>query len=194
MVTSTLAPDRAAWRAAVANIAAKAHAKLPESNGRIDAAVKLVLAGDVELLPDGGARVASRTDATVQYHLANGRCDCRDYARAPGNLCAHSLADGIARRAAELVPPMPEPLMLPPAPPATLPEAPASVNCHIVIAGRQVQITLRDSDESRLLTRLEAVLARFPLPPAEALSQSRGKGWCEKHGVQMKHITKNGRS
>ena len=49
---------RKAWREAVAQVAAKAHEKLPECNGRIDRAVKLVLAGDVEVLADGTARVA----------------------------------------------------------------------------------------------------------------------------------------
>ena len=54
----------------------------------------------------------------------------------------------------------------------SLPEAPASVNCHITIAGRQVQLTLRDTDEARLLQRLAAVLAQYPTPqPAQAASQ-----------------------
>lgn len=56
------APDfgtRQTWREAVAQIATKAHEKLPECNGRVDSAVKLVLAGDVELLADGTAKVAS---------------------------------------------------------------------------------------------------------------------------------------
>src|SRR2546426_12495110 len=44
-----------------------------------------------------------------------------------------------------------------------LPEAPASINCYITIAGRQAQLTLRDTDETRLLQRLEAVLRRFPV-------------------------------
>ena len=64
-----------------------------------------------------------------------------------------------------------------------LPEAPASVNCHVTIAWRQVQVTLRDTNETRLLARLEALLTRFPVeadttpvPP---------EGWCHKHGVQM---------
>ena len=48
--------------------------------------------------------------------------------------------------------------------PLPLPEAPASVNCHITIAGRQVQVTLRDTDETRLLARLTALLAQYPLP------------------------------
>jgi len=86
MVTGTAFPwednsapegrSRAAWRAAVAAIAAKAHEKLPECNGRVDSAVKLVLTGDVELLADGTARVASQSDGTTTYHIVNGHCDC----------------------------------------------------------------------------------------------------------------------
>ena len=102
MATSTLSPDRPAWRSAVAEIADKAKAKLPECTGRIDSALKIVLAGDVELLQEGGARVASRSDGRMVYHLANGRCDCKDYPRAPGQLCAHRLAYGIAKRATAL--------------------------------------------------------------------------------------------
>jgi hypothetical protein len=45
-------PARQVWRQAVAEIADKARAKLPECSGRVDSAVKIVLAGDVELLAD----------------------------------------------------------------------------------------------------------------------------------------------
>jgi hypothetical protein len=190
---ATHSPDRAVWRLAVAEIAAKAHEKLPECNGRIDAAVKLVLAGDVALLPDGTAKVASRSNGTVQYHIANGHCDCKDYPRAPHSFCTHRLSAAIARRAAELLPPLPEAPDAP-APTVPLPEAPASVNVHLIISGRQVQLTLRDNDEGHLLARLEAVLQRFPLPPAEASGQSQGKDWCSKHHVQMKLTQKDGRS
>ena len=100
----TFTPDRTAWRAAVAEIAEKAKAKLPECNGRVESAVKLVLAGDVELLPDGTAKVASRSNGTVTYHIANGHCDCKDYPKAPHSFCTHRLSAAIARRAAELVP------------------------------------------------------------------------------------------
>ena len=48
---------RQAWRAAVAEIADKARTKLPECSGRVDSAVKMVLAGDVELLEGGKAKV-----------------------------------------------------------------------------------------------------------------------------------------
>ena len=194
MATSTLSPDRPAWRSAVAEIADKAKAKLPECTGRIDSALKIVLAGDVELLQEGGARVASRSDCRMVYHLANGRCDCKDYPRAPGQICAHRLAYGIARRAAELMPPQPEPLMLPPAPTSSLPEAPASANCHIILEGRQVQLTLRDTDEARLLQRLQAVLAQYPVAQPPAPAASTGEGWCQKHGLQMTQTHKDGRA
>jgi len=111
MSTSTLVPDRAAWREAVAEIATKAHEKLPESSGRIDSAVKLVLAGDVELLPDGAAMVASRSKAGTEYALVNGVCECGDYAQAPHHFCAHRLAAAIMRRVQELTPPQKEAAM-----------------------------------------------------------------------------------
>jgi hypothetical protein len=86
------APDfesRAVWREAVAEIADKAKAKLPECSGRVDSAVKIVLPGDVELLADGTARVASQSNGTTHYHIVNGHCDCRDYEKAPHNFCKY---------------------------------------------------------------------------------------------------------
>jgi hypothetical protein len=74
-----------------------------------------------------------------------------------------------------------------PAGPSTpLPEAPASVNVHVELAGRQVQLTLRDSDEGRLLQRLEAVLQRFPVA---AKSAEDTTPLCPTHGL-MKPSTK----
>jgi len=102
MSTSTTA-DRAIWRKAVADVAAKASEKMPELLGRITAAVKLALAGDVDLLADGGAMVASRTKAGTEYFVVNGTCECSDYQRAPANFCAHRLAYGLVVRANELV-------------------------------------------------------------------------------------------
>jgi hypothetical protein len=58
----------------VALVAARARQALPAANGRLDQAVKLVLAGDVELLADGTARVASQQDPTRRYHV-NGQGD-----------------------------------------------------------------------------------------------------------------------
>jgi hypothetical protein len=64
---------RAAWREAVQAITERAKATLPECHGRVDAAVKLVLAGDVALLEDGKAKVASQSNARwcTMWSMAN---------------------------------------------------------------------------------------------------------------------------
>lgn len=64
------------------------------------------------------------------------------------------------------------------------------MNVHLTIAGRQVQLTLRDSDEGRLLQRLAAVLAQYSVPPP----QGQGEGWCPIHQTAMRQTTKEGRS
>jgi hypothetical protein len=170
----------------VAEIAEKAKAKLPECSGRVDSAAKIVLAGDVELLPDGTARVASQSNGTTAYHIVNGHCDCKDFAKAPHGFCKHRLSAAMARRAQELtkvkVAGMSGQAVPTPTQPTPLPEAPASVNVHLTVSGRQIQLTLRDSDEGRLLARLDAVLQRFPVDatPADTIPQ------CPKHGVPLK--------
>ena len=90
---------RQAFRAAVAEVADKAKRTLPECNGRVDAAVKLVLAGDVELLDDGKARVASGYSAQTTYLVADGTCECKDFEKAPSNWCKHRIATGLMKRA-----------------------------------------------------------------------------------------------
>ncbi len=59
-------PARQAWRTAVAEIAEKAKATLPQCNGRVEKAVAIVLNGDVELLPEGKAKVASQSNGTTK--------------------------------------------------------------------------------------------------------------------------------
>src|SRR5215831_15200387 len=90
---------RQTWREAVAAIAEKAKATLPQCNGRVESAVKIVLAGDVELLPDGKAKVASQSNGTTQYFVVNGECTCKDFPKAPQGFCKHRLAYGIHKRA-----------------------------------------------------------------------------------------------
>src|SRR5262245_2020809 len=132
--------SRAAWREAVGAIAEKAKAKLPECNGRVDSAVKIVLAGDVELLADGRAKVASQSNGTAEYLVVNGECSCKDFAKAPHQLCKHRLSAAIARRAQELAkaqldagtnsqvePPSQPPPARPDALTTSLPEAPVSI-------------------------------------------------------------------
>jgi len=96
----TLTDPRTIWRAAVSEVADKARATLPQSAGRIDKAVALVLAGDVEVLGDGTARVASQSNGQTVYHIVNGHCDCKDYPKAPDEgWCKHRLSAAIAKRA-----------------------------------------------------------------------------------------------
>jgi hypothetical protein len=82
-------PEREAFRRAVAQVAAHAKAKMPECTGRVEKAEALVLADDVQLLDDGTAKVFSQSNGTMQYHIANGHCDCRDFEQAPHQFCKH---------------------------------------------------------------------------------------------------------
>jgi hypothetical protein len=188
----TSSTERQTFRTLVADVAAKARAKLPQAvNGRIESAVKLVLTGDVFFHEDGTVEVGSASDPMKTYTLAGHACDCQDFAygQAPEGWCQHRIAAGIAKRVGELLPQDPAPASPPvetATAPAPLPEAPASVNVHLQIAGRQVQLTLRDADEERLRQRLAAVLAQYPAPQPPAPAQPQGEGWCAKHQVPMK--------
>src|SRR5712691_6108624 len=95
-------PARTAWRAAVAEIAEKAKAALPECNGRVEKAVAIVLNGDADVQADGTARVASQSNGTTAYFVVNGECSCKDYPKAPQGFCKHRLAYGIHKRASTL--------------------------------------------------------------------------------------------
>ena len=118
--------------------------------------------------------------------------------RAPSSWCKHRIAAGIQRRAMQAVQGAPTSSTAPAQPAAAathpLPEAPASANCHVTIAGRQVQVTLRDTDETRLLERLTALLAQYPVEQAAASQSATTEGWCQVHQVQMRRNEKDGRS
>jgi hypothetical protein len=181
---NTITPDRAAWRAAVAEIAAKAHEKLPECNGRVGSAVKIVLAGDVELIPDGTARVASQSNGTTTYHIVNGHCDCRDYEKAPHRFCKHRLSAAIARRAQELVKVklQTEPAQ-PQATPAPLPEAPVSITLKTNLHGHEVMVTLRGTDFASVKAQVEDASQWLQAQSGQAADTTPQ---CPKHGVAMK--------
>jgi hypothetical protein len=95
-------PAHQAWREAVAVVAAKAKQTLPQCNGRVEKAVAIVLAGDVEFLPDGTAKVASQSHGTTQYFVVNGMCSCKDFPKAPQGFCKHRLSYAIAKRVTTL--------------------------------------------------------------------------------------------
>jgi hypothetical protein len=204
---------RAAWCEAVAAIAEKAKAKLPECNGRVDKAVSLVLNGDVELLPDGTAKVASQSNGSTAYHVVNGHCDCRDYEKAPGQLCKHRLSAAIARRAQELIKAKlegatnsqaeaPSQPAQPDAPTTPLPEAPVSITLKATLHGHEVMVTLRGVDFASVKAQVEQASEWLKVQaPAQPPTQSpehpdRGErpGWCAKHSVQMTQQHKHGRS
>ena len=68
--------DPQTFRALVADVAARAKARLPEAvNGRVESAVKLVLAHDVLFLDDGTVEVGSASDPLKTYTLAGHACD-----------------------------------------------------------------------------------------------------------------------
>src|SRR5215471_14209873 len=197
----TATPARVAFRTAVLQVADKAKLVLEANASRIDKAIALTLNGLVEIV-DGKCRVASQTNGKTIYHQVNGTCTCLDFTqgKAPNGFCKHRLAHGLYRRATEMVQAhKQEPIVeAQPAPaetaqvPVQHTEAPASLNFHTTIAGRQVQITLRDIDETRLLARLETLLQRFPVveEPRESAQQ---EGWCAEHNAKMKlHHGKRG--
>ena len=197
---------------AVAAIADKAQAKLPECNGRVDCAVKIVLAGDVELLADGTAKVASQSNGTTAYHVVNGHCDCKDFAKAPHGFCKHRLGAAIAKRAQELTKAtldgatngQAEPLASQPAhcSSAPLPEAPVSITLKATLHGHEVMVTLRGVDFASVKAQVEQasewLRVQAPAqPPTQGAGQaehSQQPGWCAKHGVQMTQNHKDGRS
>jgi hypothetical protein len=168
----------------------------------------------VELLADGTAKVASQSNGTTVYFVVNGTCECKDFAKAPSGWCKHRIAAGLHKRAVALVhapldapatdqaapPPPPVPSALPVAPgQATHTEAPASVNVRLLIEGRDCQVTLRDTDETRLLTRLTAFLAQHPRgqacppvtpAPASAPAMVEAVPTCPAHGTTLKASTK----
>ena len=69
---------------------------------------------------------------------------------------------------------------------ASLPEAPASANVRVMIAGREVMLTLRDTDEQALLVRLTGLLAQFPVSAAPNGSLDEPEKTCPVHHQQMK--------
>jgi len=168
--------NRTTFRETVALVAQKAKEKLPASvNGRIESAVKLVLAGDVEPLEDGTIKVGS-SDPTRWYHLIGSACTCTDFTqgKAPESWCKHRIAAGIHKRVRELLPE--EPVIGIPVTPQPLPEAPASLNVKVLVQGHEVLVTLRGEAEAPLFDRLHTLLQRADVRPLPH-PQPRQKSW-----------------
>jgi hypothetical protein len=211
-------PTRQAWREAVAEIAEKAKAKLPECSGRVDSAVKIVLAGDVELLADGTAKVASQSNGTTAYHIVNGECPCKDFAKAPHSFCKHRLSAAIARRAQELTKARPAQLdnastsnghlaANQPQGEATsalpLPEAPVSITLKATLHGHEVMVTLRGVDFASVKAQVEQASEWLKVqapaqPPTRPPSHGRTQPthddspYCHAHKAVLKRYERNG--
>jgi hypothetical protein len=184
---------RQAWRQAVQEIAERAKQTLPACNGRVESAVKLVLAGDVELLEGGKAKVASQFNGTTEYVVCNGTCECKDFSRAPSGWCKHRIAAGMQKRAQALVQKklsaaangQAEPAQTLPTP-APLPEAPVSITLKASLHGHEVLVTLRGVDFASVKAQVEAASAWLQDHRAEASSTTPQ---CPRHGA-MKPSTK----
>jgi len=215
-------PARKAWREAVAKIAEKAKAKLPECSGRVESAVKIVLAGDVTLQADGTAQVASQSNGSTAYQVVNGHCDCKDFAKAPHNLCKHRLSAAIVRRAQELAkqrleqpahasngtsqPPAEQAQGQPQAEAGSalpLPEAPVSITLKATLHGHDVMVTLRGVDFASVKARVEQASqwlsvqapAQSPTqPPAQGTTQHAHEDspYCHAHNAVLKRYERNG--
>jgi hypothetical protein len=212
-------PARQAWREAVAEIAVKAKAKLPECSGRVDSAVKIVLAGDVALQADGTAKVASQSNGSTAYHVVNGHCDCKDFVKAPHNFCKHRLSAAIVRRAQELAkqqleqldhtskgisqPPAEQPQAQPQGEAvSTLPEAPVSITLKATLHGHEVMVTLRGVDFASVKAQVEQasewLSVRAPTqpptqPPAQGKTQPAHEDspYCHAHNAVLKRYERN---
>jgi len=208
-------PARVAWREAVAEIAEKAKAKLPECSGRVDSAVKIVLSSDVALQADGTAKVASQSNGTAEYLVVNGECTCKDFAKAPHGFCKHRLGAAIARRAQELIkaklegatngqaeaPPQPAPAQ-PEAPTAPLPEAPVSITLKATLHGQEVMVTLRGVDFASVKAQVEQASEWLSVqapaqPPTQPPSQGTAQRshednpYCHAHNAVLKRYERN---
>jgi hypothetical protein len=87
-----------AWRTAVTAVAEKARAALPSNTARIEKAVAQILAGAIEVLPDGTVKVGSQRSNTT-YNVVDGRCVCPDASKAPEGWCTHKIASAIVKQA-----------------------------------------------------------------------------------------------
>jgi hypothetical protein len=207
MVTET--EYRQAWRAALAELLAKAKTNLPLSGKRPELGAELVLRGCVTRNADGSATVGSLTDPAKSYLVKDGTCDCKDYPAAPNSLCKHRIADAMERRLDALVPkpvvsddvldrplPVPSETAAPPAaapveqaspPVGPLPEAPVSITLKGFKNGQEIMVTLRGTEFAAVKDQVEATsqwldARKEVTAPAVEL--------CPEHGVPWRHHVK----
>jgi hypothetical protein len=183
--------DRQTFRETVALVAEKAKARLPAAvNGRIEAAARLVVNGDVAPLADGSITVGG-SDPTRYYRLTGQACTCSDFVqgKAPDGWCKHRIAAGIHKRVQELLPAEPTPEVFGAGTKnQPLPEAPVSITMKATVYGFETLVTLRGTDFASVQAQVEhaAQWLKAPAPAPAPQATSPGEGWCSKHGIQMK--------
>ena len=110
------------FREAVVEVGERAKGVLPECHDRIEQAVQLLLAGEVQWLPDGSVQVQGPEQEDAVYGMQD-TCPCPENAQTPRGWCVHRLAGAIAKRASALVQTRLETLSAPLQPgPPTAPE------------------------------------------------------------------------
>jgi hypothetical protein len=197
----TTSPDRQTFRTLVAEVAARAKARLPEAvNGRVESAAKLVLLHDVSPQADGTIVVGSSTDPLKTYCLVGDTCECQDWqhGKAPGGWCQHRIAAGIHKRVGEVLAAQEaqegteaaqttvDTSRLADAP-TSLPEAPVSITLKGMLAGQDVMVTLRGADFASVKAHVEAAAQWLDRPtPVTAPASTQGEGYCAVHQVQMR--------
>jgi hypothetical protein len=87
---------------AVVEVGERAKGVLPECHARIEQAVQLLLAGEVQWLPDGSVQVQGPEQEGAVYGMQD-TCPCPENAQTPRGWCVHRLAGAIAKRASALV-------------------------------------------------------------------------------------------
>jgi hypothetical protein len=89
--------------AALTEVSAIAHAKLPEAlHGRLEMATALVRADAVWLEEDGHTVQVRSTEDPTRWYPVNGVCPCPDAAhRAPDGWCKHKLGAALRKRTVE---------------------------------------------------------------------------------------------
>jgi hypothetical protein len=192
---------RETWRREVSAAATQAREKYRAQEDTIDLAEQICLAGDLHWQEDGTATVASQHNPSTSYTVKGDKCTCQQAMFRPHEPCKHVFATWLYRKAYDAtkaqVDAATTPAKAEASASALLPEAPASANCYIAINGRQVQLTLRDADETRLLQRVRTVLQQFPPPPKDRQAAPEAETpdhFCPIHRVQMRLYTKDDHS
>jgi hypothetical protein len=87
---------------AVVEVAARAKGVLPECRERIEQAVQLLHAGEVQWLDGGSVQVQGPEQEDTVYGIQD-TCPCPENTQTPRGWCMHRLAGAIAKRASALV-------------------------------------------------------------------------------------------